>query len=98
VVLGWLLPALVLTLLSLALTPRLGPVTAAAVVGLGWVVLLVCTVRFDTGQSMLFGPTGQVTFAIGAAVAAVAVLKARPGFETGRHLNHTPRFGGRRIP
>jgi hypothetical protein len=90
-VLSWLLPALVLTLLSLALTPRFGPVTAAVVVGLGWVVLLLCTVRFDTGQSMLFGPTGQGTFAIGAAVAAAVVLKVRPAFETGRHLNHAPR-------
>jgi hypothetical protein len=98
VVLGWLLPALVLTLLSLALTPRLGPVTATVVVGAGWAVLLASTVRFDTGESMLFAPTGQVTAAIAAAVAAAAVLRVRPGFETGRHLNRAPRFGARRIP
>lgn len=98
VVLGWLLPALVLTLLSLALTPRLGPVTAAVVVGIGWVVLLAATVRFDTGDSPLFAATGQVALAIAAAVAAAAVVRVRPGFETGRHLNRTLRLGARRIP
>jgi hypothetical protein len=97
VVLGWLLPALVLTLLSLALTPRLGPATAAVVVGVGWAVLLASTVRIDTGESTLFAPAGQVTLAIGAAAAAAAVLKIRPRFETGRHLNHAPRVGARRI-
>jgi hypothetical protein len=95
VVLGWLLPALALTLLSLALTPRFGPVTAAVAVGLGWVVLVASTVRFDTGRSALFTPAGQIMLAIGAAVAAAAVVKVRPGFETGRHLNP---LRTRRIP
>jgi hypothetical protein len=98
VVLGWLLPALALTLLSLALTPRLGPVTAAVAVGVGWAVLLASTVRFDTGESMLFAPAGQVTLAVAAAVAAAAVVKVRPDFETGRHLNRAPRLGDRRNP
>jgi hypothetical protein len=98
VVLGWLLPALALTLLSLALTARLGPIAASAVVGVGWVVLLTCTVRFDTGESVLFAPAGQIVVAAGAAVAAVALLKVRPAFETGRHLNRAAAFGGRRIP
>jgi hypothetical protein len=98
VVLGWLLPALALTLLSLALTPRLGPVAAAVAVGLGWAVLVTSTVRFTTGESMLFTPAGQVALAIAAVAAAAAVRKVRPGFETVRHLNHAPLFGARRIP
>jgi hypothetical protein len=98
VVLGWLLPALALTLLSLALTPRLGPVAAPALVGVGWAVLLTSTVRFDTGASMLFTTTGQVSSATGAAVAAIMLLRVRSGFETGRHLNPAPRFGARRNP
>jgi hypothetical protein len=92
VVLGWLLPALALTLLSLALTPRLGPVAAAALVG----VLLVSTVRWRTGESLLFAPTGQLVLAIGAAVAAAAVLRVRPAFETGRHRGLAPRLRTRR--
>jgi hypothetical protein len=98
VVLAWLLPALVLTLLSLALTPRFGPVTAAVGVGIGWVGLLMSTVRFDTGESMLFGPAGQAVLAVGAVVAAIALVKVRPGFETGRHLNRATRTGIGRTP
>jgi hypothetical protein len=87
VVLGWLVPSLVLTLLSLALTPRLGPVTAAVVVALGWAGLMASTVRFATGESIVFTPAGQGVLAICAAVAAVALVKVRPGFETCRHLS-----------
>jgi hypothetical protein len=98
VVLAWLLPALALTLLSLALTPRFGPVTAAVGVGVGWAALLASTVRFDTGESMLFAASGQAVLAIGAVVAAVALVKVRPGFETSCHLNRAPRAEPRRTP
>jgi len=98
VVLAWLLPALVLTLLSLALTPRFGPVTAAVGVGVGWAALLASTVRFDTGESMLFAAGGQVVLAIGAVLAAVAVVKVRPAFETSRHRGRAPRPETRRAP
>jgi hypothetical protein len=98
VVLGWLLPALGLTLLSLALTPRFGPVIAAVAVGVGWVALLGGTVSLHTGSSAVFGTAGQILSAVGAAVAAAVLVKVRPGFEIGRHLNHAPVFGGRRNP
>jgi len=98
VVLAWLLPALVLTLLSLALTPRFGPVAAAVGVGVGWVVLLASTVRFDTGESLLFGTGGQAVLAVAAVGAAVFLVKVRPGFETGRHLHRAPRTRTRRTP
>jgi hypothetical protein len=91
VVLGWLLPALALTLFSLALTPRLGPVWAAVAVGAGWVALLDATVRLHTGTSAVFGTAGQILAVVAAAVAAAVLVRVRPGFEVGRHLNHGPR-------
>jgi hypothetical protein len=86
VVLGWLAPSLALTLLSLALTPRLGPVRAALLVGFGWAALLGGTVRASTGQSILFATAGQAVLAAVAAVAAMAVWRVRSGFDGARHL------------
>ena len=86
VVLGWLAPSLALTLLSLALAARLGPVTAALAVGLGWALLLGVTVRLATGESVLFTAPGQAALAATAALAAVALWKVRSGFDTARHL------------
>jgi len=83
VVLAWLLPALLLMLVCLALTPRWGPVRAAIAVGLGWTVLLLSTIRFDTGRSELFAPAGQLVVAAGVAVAAALLVKVRHGFESG---------------
>ena len=98
VVLGWLAPALALTLLALALTPRLGPVPAAVTVGTGWAVLVVATVRLGTGGSVLFSAPGQGALAIAAALAAVAVFRARAGFDTGRHLGRAAGPTLRRMP
>jgi hypothetical protein len=85
VALGWLAPSLALTLLSLALTPRLGPVAAALVVGVGWLALLVATVRRPTGESVLFTMPGQAGLAVCAAVAAMVLWKVRAAFDTTRH-------------
>jgi hypothetical protein len=84
VVLGWLVPSLALTLLSLALTPRFGPVAAPAAVGSGWVALLVVTVHHTTGESVLFTGSGQAALAAAAAVAATVLWKVRAGFDTTR--------------
>jgi hypothetical protein len=86
VVLGWLAPSLGLTLLSLALTPRFGPIAAAAAVGLGWLALLMATVQSTTGESVLFTAPGQAGLAAGAAAAAMALWKVRAAFDTPRHL------------
>ncbi len=87
VVLGWLAPSLALTLLSLALTPRWGPVTAALAVGLGWAVLLAGTVRLRTGESVVFTAPGQAALAAAALGAALALWKVRSRFDTaGPHL------------
>lgn len=84
--LGWFLPSLTLTLLSLALTPRLGPVTATTTVAAGWVVVLAATVRPDTGASIVFGFGGQLTSVAASALAAAAVLRLRPRFENAQHF------------
>jgi hypothetical protein len=97
VVLGWLVPSLALTLLSLALTPRLGPVRAAVAVGLGWAVLLAGTVRVGTGESVVFTAAGQVGLAGAAVLAALAVWKVRSGFDTARHLGRAAGPAPRRM-
>jgi hypothetical protein len=84
VVLGWLVPSLALTLLSLALTPRFGPVAAPAGVGSGWLALLAVTVHHRTGESVLFTAPGQAALAAAAAVAATVLWKVRAGFDTTR--------------
>ena len=95
VALGWLAPSLALTLLSLALTPRFGPLAAAFAVGLGWLALLVATVRISTGESVLFTAPGQAGLTAGAVAAAMALWKVRAAFDTTRHLGRaadpTPR-------
>lgn len=83
VVLGWLAPSLALTLLSLALTPRFGPVTAPLAVGFGWLALLAATVHHPTGESVLFTAPGQAGLAAGAALAAVALWRVRAAFDLG---------------
>jgi hypothetical protein len=82
VALGWLAPSLTLTLLSLALTPRLGPIRAAFAVGLGWAALLAGTVHIRTGESVLFSAPGQVALAVAAGAAALTLWKVRSAFDT----------------
>jgi len=96
VVLGWLVPSLALTLLSLALSPRLGPVAAAFVVGLAWAALLVSTTRLATGDSVVFTAPGQVALATAAVMAALLVWKTRSGFDTARHLGRAAGPAARR--
>jgi hypothetical protein len=98
VVLGWLAPSLALTLVSLALTPWLGPVRAALLVGLGWAVLLAGTVHAGTGRSALFTTVGQVGLVGAAAVAAIVVWKVRFGFDSVRHLARAVGPASRRTP
>ena len=86
VALGWLAPSLALTLLSLTLTPRLGSVTAAFAVGLGWLALLAATVRSTTGESVLFTAPGQAGLAAAAAAAAMVLWMVRAAFDIPHHL------------
>jgi hypothetical protein len=97
VVLSWFVPALALTLLSLALTPRLGPVLAAGSVGLGWLVLLTATLGLGTSGAFVFTPLGQLTVALIAVLAAVALARLGPAFETSCRFSRAPVLGARRI-
>jgi anti-sigma factor RsiW len=96
-VLGWFLPALALTLLSLALTPRLGPVGAAVAVGLGWAVLLAASLSPGADRSIVFAPGGQLALALTAAVAAAMLSRLRPAFDVPRRIDRALRLGARRM-
>ncbi|GIF76138.1 hypothetical protein [Asanoa siamensis] len=66
---GWFLPSLALTVLTLLLSPRLGPAWAAVLVGAGWVLAV-------TWAEMLpFSAAGQLSLC--AVVAVLSVLLAR---------------------
>jgi hypothetical protein len=71
--LAWLLPALALTATGLALTPRLGPVLAPALVGGSWVALLLTADALRAADS---GPLAPFTAAGQGVAAAVAALAA----------------------
>jgi hypothetical protein len=84
--LGWFLPALALTLLSLALTARLGPVLAAAAVGLGWIAVVLSTQGAGVTGSAVFVPAGQLASAVAGLLAVVVLARTRRAFETSRRF------------
>jgi hypothetical protein len=90
--LGWFLPGLALTLISLALAPRLDPVRAAVVVGVGWILLVLSTLR-----AVVFSPTGQAAVAVAAVLAGAAVVLLRPAFDTSRTIDRAPGAGAGRM-
>ncbi|MGA4841549.1 hypothetical protein [Streptomyces sp. G45] len=71
---AWLLPSCTLTVLSIALSARLGHVTAACVVVAGWLVLLTLTRHADIVASAL-GQTAVAGLFL-TAVALISVLRA----------------------
>lgn len=83
---GWFLPALVLTTLSLALTPRFGPVLAAVAVGAGWVALVASTWSAGEAGSAVFVPAGQLALALTGGLAALTLVRLRRTFETPRRI------------
>ncbi|MEV7629263.1 hypothetical protein [Actinoplanes sp. NPDC089786] len=84
--LGWFLPALALTLLTLAFMARLGPVLAAVLVGLGWVVLVTSTLGAGSGGSSPFVPVGQLALALAGALGALVLARMHRAFETPRRF------------
>ncbi|MFF9059722.1 zf-HC2 domain-containing protein [Streptomyces sp. NPDC101213] len=82
--LAWLLPALALTATGLALTPRLGPVLAPALVGGAWLTLLVVAQSQAHSSATLvpFTAAGQSAAAAVAALAAVLLHQIRDRFDT----------------
>ncbi|MDQ1046708.1 zf-HC2 domain-containing protein [Streptomyces sp. V4I2] len=70
--LAWLLPALALTATGLALTPRLGPVLAPALVGGSWVALLLTADALRAADGDPLAPFTAAGQGVAAAVAALA--------------------------
>ncbi|MEU3454918.1 hypothetical protein ABZ671_15150 [Micromonospora sp. NPDC006766] len=80
---GWFLPSLVLTVVALLLSPRLGSVAAVSAVGAGWAAL------FAGAAGALFTAGGQAALA-GAVVLSAAVLARRTSaFDITRPLSGT---------
>lgn len=79
----WLLPALALTLATLAVGTWLAPIVAACVVGLGWMVFAAVLSIASTDPLAPFHTAGQVVFML-AIVASVVVLAQRRSAYEGR--------------
>ncbi|POX52749.1 hypothetical protein C3489_17415 [Streptomyces sp. Ru71] len=80
--LAWLLPALALTTTGLALTPRLGPVLAPALVGGVWVAVLAVAKAMTHGTLAPFTVLGQLAAALVAAAAGWLLVRLRDRFDT----------------
>jgi hypothetical protein len=94
---GWFLPALALTLASLALTPRLGPVLAAGSVAACWLAAVVFTLGSGAGGSAVFTPAGQAALAALGGLAGLLVIRLRSRFDIGNDDHRGWRLGGWRI-
>ncbi|MBW8702468.1 hypothetical protein MBT84_23005 [Streptomyces sp. MBT84] len=79
--LAWLVPALALTATGLALTARLGPVLAPALVSGGWVALLMVTEATTHGMLAAFTGPGQGVAAAVAVLAACVLHRMRDRFD-----------------
>jgi hypothetical protein len=81
---AWLLPSVALTLVALALSPRLGAVPASSVVAAGWVSFVVLLKREGLDVLDVLGAAGQLVVG-GVALAAFVVLVDQvKRFEGGR--------------
>jgi len=81
---AWLLPALGLTLGSVALSTVMSPLHAARLVGLAWLLVVVAVAMVLHDQPALFGYRGQLAFALLAAVAGLVIAHRRETFDQGR--------------
>jgi hypothetical protein len=78
---AWLLPALGLTLASLALCTRLSPGLACGSLAALWVLAAGAGWRWASEPPGLFGAGGQLTFALLAVAAALVLVRGADGFE-----------------
>jgi hypothetical protein len=78
---GWLAPSLGLTLASLALATRMSSLAAGASLGVLWLLVATTVWRLAQEPLNLFGPVGQLTCALVAAIAAVVVARNVDSFE-----------------
>lgn len=77
---AWLLPAVGLSLATLALSARVQPVTAAATVLGGWVVAVFVAWQATDDRLAAFSTAGQLAAAAVIGVAAAALLAQRQSF------------------
>lgn len=73
----WLLPALGLSLLTLALEPLFGQRPVVAVVAVVWIAVVAITYRTAGSVLPVFGVAGQVLFAVVAVAAAATIVRGR---------------------
>lgn len=89
---GWLIPALALTTLTLALASRLRPTVAAGIVGALWVMGVVGNEVVASGglsglraggpiEAVAFRSSGQLALLVVAVLAALVVVARRDSFE-----------------
>ncbi|SHN44391.1 zf-HC2 domain-containing protein [Cryptosporangium aurantiacum] len=83
-VVGWFLPSLALTILTLLLTPRFGAVPAAAVVGLGWFGAVLSSGGLNSTSSAPYSVAGQSAIAAAAVAAALALRHQIAAFDRAR--------------
>ena len=75
---AWLLPALALTLLALALTPRVGTARAVGAVAGGWLALFATLHRGGVATSVVVDLAGQLVCAALAVGALLVVVASSP--------------------
>ena len=85
--LGWLLPALALVSLTLALSSWISPERAGMTVGVGWVVALIVLMHRDStgdflANSMMFTPSGQLVMGALTCGAMTVVAARRHCFDS----------------
>jgi len=78
---AWLLPAVALTLSSLALGSYIHPAWASGLVGFGWISAVTVIERASAARLAAFHADAQVVFAVIAIVAGIVVLLRREAFE-----------------
>jgi hypothetical protein len=78
---AWVLPALALTLASLALSTFTTPERASAIVAVTWIAGVLASAQEGRDVLTAFGTDGQLSLAAVALVAAVLVARRRDSFE-----------------
>ncbi|MBW3663403.1 MAG: zf-HC2 domain-containing protein [Actinobacteria bacterium] len=83
---AWLLPALGLTSITVAVATLVDPLRAAVAVALVWVTVVLTLERLAATRLAAFDAEGQYAFLIMTVVAGTVLLVRRRTFDTGRHL------------
>lgn len=79
---AWLLPALGLTMASLALATVIAPLTAAGVVAFLWIATVVASATAGSDPLLAFRAGGQALFLVVSLAGAVVIARRRDAFET----------------